>query len=52
MKYAGTTSLFEAGFGDAAPGTYELRITAADAENVNFGVATSELVVRAREAKE
>lgn len=45
MKFAGETSIFETSFADAQPGTYTLQILAADAGNVNFGMATTELVV-------
>lgn len=48
MHYAGETSMFEASLPDVGPGTYELRIVAADAANANFGMATRELTVAAK----
>lgn len=52
MKYAGEVSMFEASFAGVAPGTYQLRVLASDAVNENFGMATTEVVVRERGSKE
>jgi hypothetical protein len=51
VKYAGEVSMFEASFADVAPGTYRLRVLASDAVNENFGMATTEVVVRERGTK-
>lgn len=51
MRYAGEVSMFETAFPDVAAGTYQLRIVASDPKNENFGMATSELVVRERGTK-
>jgi hypothetical protein len=52
VRYAGEPSLFEAKLPDLPAGNYQLRVVAADAAAVNFGVATTELVVRERTGKE
>jgi hypothetical protein len=52
VRYAGKPSLFETELPELPAGSYQLRVVAADAAAVNFGVATAEFVVRERASKE
>ena len=45
MQYAGTSSTYEAKLHAPSAGAYTLRVTAADADNVNFGMYEKQVVV-------
>lgn len=46
MVYAGTVSMFSGELPAVAAGNYDLQVVAADAEAVNFGMASRKVILR------